>query len=1672
MLLIHFICFQLKNINSQDSKGRTALHAAVISNSLKCARLLLMNEADPNIRQFADSSNTRCNVSGQSCLHIAASRGHEEMVQILIEFNANIYAKDANGFTAMDLAEQARNQNIVDLLKSSIVVREKMRSDLYESLALAVHKGDVEQVKSLLIHAKRFSSTEQLESENESEKEHQQSTTTTALVNFAPNGTNTLLFKACQEGHLEIVEMLIAAGSDARQHPVTKYTPLYISCYHGRLQICELLLKYFPELVAIYTVEHWLPVHAAAMNNHQDIVKLLLSYNYPKQVLRRFVCRCDLSNSPQLPPNCTSTINRQQSFSSRAGVHHSKTDVKETTKQYYIYLMPFDLNAQDIAGQSLLYLATLLGNQSLVEFLLSFHLKAILYVDYLDHCEKDPKEAASVQVDTFEICDSNDHQLEYIFNEDSRHIGQQALNEEDDVEVESYDSDSSSSSQDITVISSFDKNKHSSSQNAIIKKVATTTTNTESTNRSGVSPIQRLIEKLSPSSSPSKTSHSTDNATKLPTTKKLTTTSSLTTTTTTKKLKRKRFYFSTKPKPPVYCINPFLVDLYCNYNMETALHCAVKKRHYSIASVVLEQGANPNLPINGQLANPSIVTRVSHFNHNFFLPPLSISNSLHDLRSLASATTAAATSASAAAATAEISFESSTTKKSLELSNSNLSAISSSDSSLKSESNTKHDAPRFRSSALREAIRNRDKAMVDLLFRFGARDHLAEEEENEEDDDIREDLRPSAMNALSIAFLNNDQHFVSKLLSLKAFADCECKINKRAFDIVGSNCMNALNKINIGKCNTIMFEVSLINKQIFSVNNVTVSSMFPSKAVMIDWHQLGLKSLENGLQRYLLQWLVDSSLVYNVKLRLSQVQEVSSAWNTALAAITRIDLSNNSLTSVPLCLFTDLPSLKILNLSKNRLQTLPEMELMTKNDSFDDDNLFRRNSGQLEAENISSSPKSKGFFSRMRKSQSVNVALSSSHSRPSKDGFKRSDSQKSRLQSIEEYCWNLPFLEELYLQDNQLECLPSSLFQQPELKLLDLSNNKLRTLPPLFWFTPKLSELNLSLNLLCDLPSPSQCSPSCTADLSSSFESLSIASNDAVAISNSTREMSGSSKSIPKSISTSSINENLKSYSRNSFDRSFNAGDVSPLSPQQQIHDGNTNIHLTPFELNPAKSWLSRVNILNETLHSNINEEMLHGGQNKMDTNTLNTDSVSSTSSRSQMCHLTQLNLSHNGFERIPFLLSCLATRLTHLNLSYNRLTSVFDSEFILGHYPVSLKHLDLSHNLIEEWILPEENLDFDEVTNHRNQCCWHFSSINQIGKYLESKGCPFKQHTKLDNLKTLVLTKNYLKLIVITRDELAAISDPLPTSQKLINTSTLSSSYNESKFASRFYTKKSASNFGSMDDILSTLSQSSDINLNTKASRYTRLFFPNLSMLDIANNQVGEVPKTISYLSQLSVLNLSGNLELTRLPPEMGLLTKLWNLNTRGCLNLSEPLRSMIISKTYKTADIISYLNSILENSKPYSRMKLMIVGVQGIGKTSILEQLRHEGTVRRTARSNATPDHWGKRMGNKSMGLKTPRGVTLSTVGVDLFEWTYERKPLRGLKDRERSLSRTRVSPAFTAAPNYSPLAFAESGIGGENIGPITFRTWDFGGQREYYATHQYFLSKRSIYLVSFVG
>lgn len=52
-----------------------------------------------------------------------------------------------------------------------------------------------------------------------------------------------------------------------------------------------------------------------------------------------------------------------------------------------------------------------------------------------------------------------------------------------------------------------------------------------------------------------------------------------------------------------------------------------------------------------------------------------------------------------------------------------------------------------------------------------------------------------------------------------------------------------------------------------------------------------------------------------------------------------------------------------------------------------------------------------------------------------------------------------------------------------------------------------------------------------------------------------------------------------------------------------------------------------------------------------------------------------------------------------------------------------------------------------------------------------------------------------------------------------------------------------------------------------------TRLMFPNLSMLDLSNNQLTEIPSNIYELNNLSVLNISGNLGKTIYMPPISFL-------------------------------------------------------------------------------------------------------------------------------------------------------------------------------------------------------
>lgn len=78
-------------------------------------------------------------------------------------------------------------------------------------------------------------------------------------------------------------------------------------------------------------MEKWLPFHAAVINGHVEVVELLINYQYPDKLYSTY------------------------------------RDPKGETE----WRLAFDPNAQDVTGQTALYVACLLGNRSLVEVILT-----------------------------------------------------------------------------------------------------------------------------------------------------------------------------------------------------------------------------------------------------------------------------------------------------------------------------------------------------------------------------------------------------------------------------------------------------------------------------------------------------------------------------------------------------------------------------------------------------------------------------------------------------------------------------------------------------------------------------------------------------------------------------------------------------------------------------------------------------------------------------------------------------------------------------------------------------------------------------------------------------------------------------------------------------------------------------------------------------------------------------------------------------------------------------------------------------------------------------------------------------------------------------------------------------------------------------------------------------
>ena len=294
------------NAHHAESKS-TPLQYAVLTGRAKMAKLLLKAGADPAIL-YRD---------GQSLLHVAAARGYAPIIDLLVQFKADVQALDATGNTPLDSAV-LHNQPfaITALLRNhasaTYVHPLDGRGPLHEAclrgyahllqplidagadpaardrfgqtpldIALAYKNGNV--VAALLHQGQKLKESQQIAEETmESATLRGQTEIVRILlesgldVNKVSAGGSSYLNDAALKGQKKMVQLLLDHGASISARNQTGGTALHDAALSGNAEVVALLLDHGALIDDRESESGATPLMMAASMGRTDVVALLL----------------------------------------------------------------------------------------------------------------------------------------------------------------------------------------------------------------------------------------------------------------------------------------------------------------------------------------------------------------------------------------------------------------------------------------------------------------------------------------------------------------------------------------------------------------------------------------------------------------------------------------------------------------------------------------------------------------------------------------------------------------------------------------------------------------------------------------------------------------------------------------------------------------------------------------------------------------------------------------------------------------------------------------------------------------------------------------------------------------------------------------------------------------------------------------------------------------------------------------------------------------------------------------------------------------------------------------------------------------------------------------------------------------------------------------------------
>lgn len=335
---------------------QTLLHRAIDENNESIATFLVRSGCELNSprKPSADGKGEEEAYDGQTPLHLACTWALEHLLQILLEFSADVNAKDAEGKTPLHVAIINQHAAIIALLLSHPDLDLDIR-DKYGSTAFATA----------------------MTSKNNKAAQ--------AILNRCPNSAEktdgkgrNFLHVAIQKGDIESVLFLLSINVNihSRVQDASRVTPLHLAVEAGSEMIVRNLLLAGAKINEL-NVQKQTALHYAAENDHSSLCSILLEngidFNAVDSNLNNALhVACQKGNLASCKILLQeSTINAEAcNLRGQNCLHLFSAYGKENTNaaifELFISSMPeYPINKSDAEGNTPLLLAFLNGNANL-----------------------------------------------------------------------------------------------------------------------------------------------------------------------------------------------------------------------------------------------------------------------------------------------------------------------------------------------------------------------------------------------------------------------------------------------------------------------------------------------------------------------------------------------------------------------------------------------------------------------------------------------------------------------------------------------------------------------------------------------------------------------------------------------------------------------------------------------------------------------------------------------------------------------------------------------------------------------------------------------------------------------------------------------------------------------------------------------------------------------------------------------------------------------------------------------------------------------------------------------------------------------------------------------------------------------------------------------------------